>query len=434
MADYSKYNLSDNPFPETAVIDPLSEDVRVNGGIFHEGIFSKEIENLRRKTEQGVNVIYLSGIEFDRGIGKSALMIHHMQSLKGGAGSTCVYVRCGEKDKPRDAARKVVEQWHCCSDLWESFKVAFTEFSRSQGDSLLAPDAVEKLFIDFPKLPNRLPLSRYTHTRDSRKIADAFASWLASRIKTGTRSLAVFARDYLSEPAEFLESIRGRSVDPIDLYEACIKFLGSFGYGRHYVFLDQFEDMVMGTSKASMGKFALEMKSIIRASAGNVIIFVTLHPNSETSLKIPAAQDMTGVAPLDAVHRIDVMILDTKGDSAIGLAGEYFRHFREGDAPYATYPVEPELLDFMCYMNRGLIRGFLQQLHNALDYGVGNGWPELTFEYAREHSLDVLGREVENKTVDAFYKKKGRVSPPSLAGRSWAGVVKGYKDGVAKQG
>jgi hypothetical protein len=193
------------------------------------------------------------------------------------------------------------------------------------------------------------------------------------------------------------------------------------------VFLDQFEDMVMGTSKAGIGKFALEMKSIIRASTETASIFVTLHPNSETSLKVPAAQDMRGVAPLDTVHRIDVMVLDTKGDSAIHLAEEYFRRFRVGEPPYATYPVEPELLEFMCYLKRGLIREFLQLLHNALDYGVGNGCPELTFDYAREHSTDVLGREVDQRTIEGFNRHKGRTAAEVPSGRSISGLVKGFK-------
>ena len=41
MNEFSKYGLRENPFPSTAVIDPLSEDIRLNGGIFHEGIFLK---------------------------------------------------------------------------------------------------------------------------------------------------------------------------------------------------------------------------------------------------------------------------------------------------------------------------------------------------------------------------------------------------------
>ena len=74
------------------------------------------------------------------------------------------------------------------------------------------------------------------------------------------------AQDYLSVPPNFLESIKGKTVDIIALYEACSRLLNGYGYQRHYIFLDQFEDLIMGTSKSGMNKFALEMKSFIRVS------------------------------------------------------------------------------------------------------------------------------------------------------------------------
>jgi hypothetical protein len=432
VIDFSKYHLRENPFPETAVIDPLSDDIRLNGGIFHEGIFKKEIESLKKKTEQGINVIYLAGIEFDRGIGKSALMINHMRHLRDRSSSTCAYVRCCEKEKPRDAIRKVVEQWHLCGYLWDAFKLAFANFSKAQNDPLLTYDAVEQLFRANPRMSEKLPLSLYTHVRDSEKTANYFASWAAANAKTSSAGLAILARDYLSSPLSFIDSIKGKAVDPISLYEECSKFLNVFGYARHYVFLDQFEDIVMGTSKANMSKFALEMKSIVRASPGMVSIFVTLHPNSEMSLRLPAAQDMTGVAPLDAVHRIDVMVLDTRGDSAISLAEEYFKFFRIGEPPYATYPIEPELLEFVCYLNRGLIRGFLQQLHNILDYGASNGYSELTFEYAKKHPLEVLGKEVDQRMIDGFNKHKGKPVAESDSSRSMSKLIRDFKQSEQK--
>ena len=70
------------------------------------------------------------------------------------------------------------------------------------------------------------------------------------------------------------------------------------------------------------------------------------------SLKTPSATDMTGVAPLDSVHRINVMNLDTRGDSVIGLAEEYFKRFRTDTPKYTTYPVEPELLDIFATKTR----------------------------------------------------------------------------------
>ncbi len=428
MSGYGSYYLRDNPFPETAVIDPSSPDIRLNGSIFHEGIFSREIEALRKKTDQGVTVVYIAGFKFVRGTGKSALMINHLMRMREISGSTCVYVSCRKEDRPRDIARRAVEQWHSAGYLWESFKRAFVEFSEGQSDPLLAPDAVRELFKAFPKAPDRLPLSRYTHSRDHGKIANAFASWASNKVKTSAPSLVVLADSYLSAPSEFCESIKGKSIDSIALYEGCSRFLASFGYNRHYVFFDQFEDMIMGTTKAGMGKFALDMKGIVRASSGAVSIFVTLHPDSENRLRLQTAQDMTGVAPLDTVHRIDVMILDTKGHSSIPLAEEYFKHFRVGDSPYPTYPVEPELLEFMCYLERGLIRRFLQLLHNALAFGIGNGYPELTMEYARTHSTDILGKEVDQKTIDDFNAHRGRPVAPEPTGRSWGGAVKGFKE------
>lgn len=431
MDNFAKYYLKENPFPETAVIDPFSEDIRLNGEIFNEEIFKREIENLRKKTQQGINVVYLAGIQFDRGIGKSALMINHMRRLRNSPASTCAYVRCCEKEKPKDAVRKVIEQWHLCGYLWEAFKLAFIAFAKAKSD-ILTSDAVESLFRASPNIPEKLPLSLYTHTRDSEKAAKNFSNWISANLKISSSGIGLFAYDYLTVPPNFLESIKGKSVDIIDLYEICYRLLNAYGYQRHYIFLDQFEDLIMGTSKSTMNKFALEMKSFIRASSGSATIFVTLHPNSEMSLRVPAAQDMTGVAPLDAVHRIDVMVLDTKGNSAISLAEEYFRCFRIDGAPYSTYPIEPELLEFICYLNRGLIRGFLQQLHNGLDFGENNGHPELTFKYAKEHPLEILGKEVDQRTFDGFNKLKGKMTNEDGSNRGIGKLIKDFKQSETK--
>ncbi len=431
--NFLKYYLKENPFPETPVIDPLSDDIRLNGEIFNEDIFRKEIENLRKKTQQGINVVYLAGIQFDRGIGKSALMINHMRRLMNSPASTCAYVRCCEKEKPKDAVKKVLEQWHLCGYLWEAFKLAFIAFAQAKNDILLTSDSVESLFRANPTIPEKLPLSLYTHTRDSEKVGKNFSNWISASLKISTPGIGLLTQDYLTFPPNFLESIKGKTVDILALYESCSRLLKAYGYQKHYIFLDQFEDLIMGTSKSTMNKFALEMKSFIRTSSGSATIFVTLHPNSEMSLRVPAAQDMTGLAPLDAVHRIDVMVLDTKGNSAISLAEEYFKCFRINGAPYATFPIEPELLEFICYLNRGLIRGFLEQLHNGLDFGANNGHPEITFKYAKEHPLEILGKEVDQRTLDGFNRLKGKNTVEEDSNRGGIGkLIKDFKQSETK--
>ena len=394
----------------------------------------KKLKIRKRKTQQGINVIYLAGIQFDRGIGKSALMINHLRRLRAIPGATSAYVRCCEKEKPKDAVRKVIEQWHNCGYLWEAFKLAFTAYAKAKKDILLTPDAVESLFRDNPTIPEKLSLNLYTHTRDFEKAAKNFATWVSANLKISNNVIVHLAQDYLSIPPNFLESLKGKTIDIIALYEACSRLLSGYSYQRHYIFLDQFEDLIMGTAKSGMNKFALEMKSFIRASSGSATIFLTLHPNSETSLRVPAAQDMTGLAPLDAVHRIDVMVLDTKGDSAISLAEEYFNFFRVGEtqAPYATFPIEPELLELICYLNRSLIRGFLEQLHNSLDFGANNGHPEITFKYAKEHPHEILGKEFDHRVFENFCRLKGKTITEDSSNRGIGRLIKDFKQSEIK--
>jgi len=408
LAKFSDYFLRENPFPETAVIDPSSEDMRINGTIFLEDIFRKEVESLRRKTELGINVVYLSGIKYDKGIGKSALLIHHWRECRELKRSTSLYIRCHERDNARDTCRKVIEHWHREGYLWDTFKTAFTEFSRERGDPRLAQDAVQALLDANPSLPRSLPLTLYTQIRSERTLAENLARWVAERTKSRSENLIPLFESYLTKPLEFPEALKGRSIDPIEVYQDILKFMNSFAYKKHFVFLDQFEDLVMGTGKARMGLLCVALKRMIEVSAGKVILFVTLHPNSETYLRMQEAKDLTGVAPLDGVHRVDVMLLDTRGDSAVSLAVEYFRHFRVGTPPYATFPIRPELVEFMCFMQQGVIRGFLQQLHNCLEYGLLMVVPEITLEFALEHPLEIFGRVVEPSHLDGFKKIKGQ--------------------------
>ena len=423
---YADYCLSANPFPATAVIDPSSPDVRVNGGIFNVDIFLEKIEELRRRTEQRVNLVYICGNEYDRGLGKSAIMIHHMRSLMGVEGATCAYVRCEEKDKHVDLARKAVEKWHGVGYLWRAFSLAFIDYCLSVGDVMLPVDSVRKLFEDHPAPPDRLPLTLYTHIRDIEGVVARLVSFLCTRLGADVRPLGILFGDYLSHPSQLPESMRGRKVDCMALYQSCLRLMGAYGYDRHYVFLDQFEDLVMGVSKSRLGGFALGMKILVSASE-SATIFVTLHPSSEQHLNDPKARDLTGVAPINATHRVNLLTLDTEPGKAVGLAEEYLRHFRDGESHYPSYPFEPELLLFIWYFNKGIIRNYLQQLYHALEYGVMSGCPEFTFEYAQGHQLEVLGREVTDRMMEEYNRWRGKAVASVKTGRNWAAAIKEFK-------
>ena len=424
MSGYEQYLLSDNPFPKIAVIDPYSKDDRINGCIFQEAIFEKEIESLEAKTERGLNLVYLSGIEHDKGIGKSALLINQWRKCVEIPNSTSIYIKCDEKDKPKDICSKIICVWHQEEIIWDIFKQCLNSYAEEKRDPLLAPDAVRFLLNSQVGMPNRLPLTLYTQIRDVQTLAKGLSKYLHDKCGVDSENIVSLLEYYLTDPVEFPSSLNSRKIDPIDVFGDLVKVFGDYGYERHFVFLDQFEDMIVGTQKRGIGRFCLALKKVILSTGGMVSFFVTLHPNSEMLLKIPEARDLTGVAPLNMVHRVDVMVLDTKGDKAVTLAEEYFNHFRTGDPPYTTFPVEKELVELICYLERGNIRRFLQQMHHCLEHGSYSGLPEITLDYALENSSEVFGREVNKRVLERFDGLKGRQRKSS---RSMEALISKFK-------
>jgi len=424
VSGYEKYLLSDNPFPEMAVIDPYSKDDRINGCIFQEAIFEKEIESLEVKTERGLNLVYLSGIEHDKGIGKSALLINQWRKCIEIPNSTSIYIRCDEKDKPKDICSKIICVWHQEEIIWDIFKQCLISYAEDRRDPLLAPDAVRFLFDSLGGMPDRLPLTLYTQVRDEQVLAEGISKYLEDKCGIDSDNLVSLLGYYLSDTIDFPSSLNSRKIDPIEVFGDLVKIFEDHGYERHYVFLDQFEDMIIGTQKRGIGSFCLAFKKVILNAKGRVSFFVTLHPNSEMLLKIPEARDLTGIAPLNMVHRVDVMVLDAKGDKAVKLAEKYFNHFRTDDPPYTTFPVEKGLVDLICYLERGNIRRFLQQMHYCIEHGVYMGLPEITLDYALENPSEVFGREVNKRVLDRFDVLTGRQRKSS---RSIEGLISKFK-------
>lgn len=405
MFNYEKYYLKDNPFPVTAVIDPYDPDPRVNGAIFQEEIFKKEIQDLRERTERGINLVYISGIEHDKGVGKSALLINHWRECQELPNSTSIYIKLEDKDKPRDISRKIIETWHNNEILWNAFQNLFIEYCEAEKNPMLQTSSVKYLFEKHPKLCANLPLTLYTQIRDADSIANQFAKNLQRKATINPNNLTPLFKKYLSEPLTYLEVLNSTKTDHVRVFEDLVKILNIRGCTRHYIFMNQFEDMIMGASKRGIGKLCLALKNVLIASSRKASFYVTLHPNSEMLLQIPEAKDLTGIAPLDTIHRVNVMVLDRKGDQAVTLAKTYLDYYRTEEPPYPTYPIEDNLVSLINYLQGGNIRGLLQQLHNCIEYGTMKELPEITLEYALEHPLDILGREVSSKQLDRFYSR-----------------------------
>ena len=414
MFDYEKYLLRENPFPVTAAVDPTDQDPRMNGTIFLRDIFEKEIQDLHEKTERGINLVYISGIEHDKGVGKSALMIYHWRECIKKQGCASLYIRLDEKDKPRDICRKIIEQWHNDETLWKVFQNLFLDYCREQSNPMLRMDSVKFLFEKHPKLCSNLPLTLYTQVRDSDAIAKQFTKNLQKKARIDPKNIEPLIQKYLSEPTTYIDTLSSLKTDTVRVFEDLLKILELQGYNHHYIFMDQFEDMITGSSKQGIVKLSLELKNILLASSRKASFYVTLHPHSEMLLQGMEAKDLTGIAPLDTIHRVNVMVLDRKGDQAATLAKAYMDYYRTEEPPYPTYPIEEELVNLISYLQGGNIRALLQHLYNCIEYGSMKELEQITLEYALENPQEILGREVNQKQIDRFQNSHTRCARGSV--------------------
>ena len=109
MSFYKEYYLRDNPFPTTPILDPDSEDDRINGAIFNSDIMGDEIESFQSKIRRRPPLIYVENSDFIRGVGKSALLVHQWQRLKEQRDDvTSIYIRSEKKLKPADFAARFI--------------------------------------------------------------------------------------------------------------------------------------------------------------------------------------------------------------------------------------------------------------------------------------------------------------------------------------
>jgi hypothetical protein len=402
MEDYAPYLLKENPFPAVAIVDPKKRDIRVNGEIFREEILREEVASLREKIEKRTSMIYVAGLKFDKGIGKSALIVHEWRRLSNLPNTTSVLVRCDSKDKPEDLALAIVLEWHERSILWKATHSLLSRFSQAREDVRVSPDAIDTMFNAYPTPPERVPLTLYTHVTSPERFAKMFGGW-ASSLGNQLNSLFLeqFFSLYLTKPAELPERIsrfRIRGLDEIDMYTNLLELLFQSGFENNFVFLDQLEDAIMPIPAGKIGEFCLGFKQMLEAGIGRAVMVVTLHPDSEMKLDTPAAQHLLKVAPTDAAHRVDVLALETTGNDALELAAEYMNHFRTGLPNYPTFPIETEVMRYIAFLQEGNMRRILQQLHECLKFGASNGNPVITLDYVCEHHKETMGM-LENPTL-----------------------------------
>ena len=298
MNSYEPYFLKENPFPVTPLLDPSSGDDKVNGRIYNPHIREDEIKSFESKIRQRPPLIYIENSVFERGVGKSALLVQQWRQLQKHAKVTSIYIRSNEKLKPADFASRLIERWHHEGHLWAVVLEVLGTYVQDNPHSEM-PLAGFSLFKErFPELPTRpFSLTHFNVFNPKRLMGDLAV--LAHR-KAGDHlhlDLArAFFETYLTDPNQFLQTyptvLRKQKSDHIAMLAGIYRLLRLGGYEYHYLFFDQFEDVVHGMTGKALITFNTEMRRLIEASLGQATIIVTLHPGATQALSTHEGGDI----------------------------------------------------------------------------------------------------------------------------------------------
>ena len=409
MKDYSRYNLSENPFPQLATIDVTSADKRVNGLIFCEKVLSEQVQELDEKLARRTNLIYLLGFEWEKGTGKSALIVNAWKKQSRSQRVPSIYLKCSNvppHSDPSGFCAGIVQQLHRCNILWMSFMALLKKYVVEVNPLFPKATAIETLSNSYPTPPGTLPLARYTHVTNSSKLALDLARWLNGKKQIDLAICQKWLNIYLTSPNSFEDTLEkmGKGAS-FDCYKFFINLLSFLSFDYFYIFLDQFEDAFMKVPGPKVAEFCLEMRRIMEAGSGLATLTVTLHPDGETKLSGMGSEQLTQIAPLDTNHIVSVMTLKDKESLAVPLSQVYLEEFRTAKAEYPTYPFTTEALEFICQIEGGNIRQILQRLHYCLEYALENNVSEVTTGVICSNPRRTIGREFKPGEEDLLVSR-----------------------------
>ncbi len=394
MNNYERYYLSDNPFPSTPILDPGSEDDRVNGKIYNPHIRETEIISFESKIRQRLPLIYIENSEFERGVGKSALLVQQWRQLQIQSDVTSIYFRSIEGMRPGDFASKIIDRWHAEGHLWVVLLQILTSYVTNASQAEM-PSAGLALFKErYTILPQRpIYLSNFTVFNPNRLITDLAALVHEKAHDYLSIDLAKsFFETYLTEPNRFLQILKKQKSNNITMLAGIYHLLKMGGFQYHYLFFDQFEDAVHGLTGKRLIDFNTEMRRLIEASMGSATITVTLHPGATQALSTHEGGDIRSIAPLDSRHVVDIGRLTI--DGAHQLATTYLDHYRIPGACQLDplYPFTSDAIVSIHQASEGNIRACLQALNYAIVCGMDANFVTIDGDFLVKHHTEITGK------------------------------------------
>lgn len=399
---YKEYVLRDNPFPEPATLEPMSGDPRTSGEIFNGKIFTDEIEELRKKIDSKINMVYVTGGGWERGIGKSALVYHMWKSLKTRENVIAVYLRASVNSKPSEFCTQLVGKWQIEGHLWRAFRDLLLAYKQSASPKI-RPDKIDSFLESYQKMPERVHLRVFTFEHEA-KVASDMQRWVQS-LDDGLvpEAIYTFFETYLQSPGEFIEklsSLRVKGKDDIDFFSTYLRLLSLTRRLYHYLFIDQFEDAVRANQgKNQLPDFCSEMRRLVVACAKRATIIVTLHPESEEILEKRGGEHLTGLAGLDVRHKVNVKEITL--DEAVDLALSYLEYFRlPSKTKDQLYPFDSTAIKYIRHMKGGAPRDVLQALATTIEEGIEANYQRLDLDFLKKNHRRIFDKIL----VEASFK------------------------------
>ena len=119
-------------------------------------------------------------------------------------------------------------------------------------------------------------------------------------------------------------------------------------------------------------------------------------------LDAPESKSLQSIAPLDEKRVIPVNVLDLKNKLVVPLAAEYIRDFRQGAVPYETYPLEPDVIRYVCFLKQGNLRAILQQLHECIEQAIKLDKKVIDMNLLKENHNLMMGKQINEKSLQEF--------------------------------
>lgn len=403
MKELSKYFLMDNPFPDNPIIEPASDDPRINGTIFNSDIRKGELHELRDKLEAKLALVYLRAPIAVRGMGKSAVTVYEWKRRKQLNDVTSVYVKVAPASTPVDFSINVIRRWHEEGYLWNVMVDFLKRHVQNNPSPAMATDVVEDIIASYPKMPTYINLGRYIYKGTVSSVLRRLVEWASQYSRALLPEVAEpFFETYLSKPTDFMTTYIGikrklRGYDEVDFFRSIVELTRFSRYKHHFVFLDQFEYAMTSKGKGKeLIKFCSDMRRLLEAGIGFVTYCVTMHLDASSLLGTPQCAPLTEIAPKGPRHVVDLRELSA--EQARELALTYLDYFRgKYKPPNSLYPLEKDAIDYVRDEASGNTRWILRALHYSVEEGTEKGFPPISKDFILRNHETILSRAIAEK-------------------------------------